>query len=126
MASRYNCVNTYALSQLKKLAQMYEGMSDPETLKAAAAQAGAQLRDEMQKRVEGEHSLPDHQDVGQALQVYEDEDGLSVGIPADHPLRDKAQEMHGIYQLTDVTQDLEQQSGNAERAFYAALRNAVS
>jgi hypothetical protein len=126
MAPRYSCVNAAALTQLGRLAQAYKRMATPPVLDAAAMKVGEHLRSDMQKRIQREPSLSDYHDVADALQVHQDHRGnWLVGVPAEHPLAAKAEKMHGIYQLTDVTRDLESQSNVAQRMFYDELHKEL-
>lgn len=75
----------------------------------------------MRNLVRGDSSLASYQDVGRAFQVWGDKANVHVGLPEDHPLMSRAQEMHSNYQVSDVAMDLAQQSGEVEQQFHNSL-----
>jgi len=111
---------------VKKAADSYKKMGDLNTVKAAARSAGSQLQDRMRKMVEGEASLRSYADVGESITIFEDGRNMVVGIPPNTPTALRAANMHSIYQLTDVAQDLASQSGDIEQHFLDELAGSVS
>lgn len=126
MASLYSCVSASDLATVKKAADSYKKMGDLNTVKAAARSAGSQLQDRMRKMVEGEASLRSYADVGESITIFEDGRNMVVGIPPNTPTALRAANMHSIYQLTDVAQDLASQSGDIEQHFLDELAGSVS
>lgn len=120
MSSVFNCVNKSDLNRLVKTAGQYGKLNEGQ-IRQAAMKAGGSLRSDMRNLVGGDSSLANYQDVGRALQVWGDKDNVHVGLPENHPLMSRAQEMHSSYQVSDVAMDLAQQSGEVERQFHNAL-----
>jgi hypothetical protein len=127
-SSSFTCVNTSDLGKLAKAAQAYKKMSDPKVVVAAAKTAGEHLKTAMQTTIKGEPTLSQYHDVSDALTVWENKEphNVAVGLPDSHPLYNRAQEMHGVYPVSDVVTDLTAQQGDTEDKFYDALAEAVS
>lgn len=120
MSSVFNCVNKSDLNRLVKTAGQYGKLNEAQ-IRQAAMKAGGSLRSDMRSLVRGDSSLANYQDVGRALQVWGDERNVHVGLPENHPLMPRAQEMHSSYQVSDVAMDLAQQSGEVEQQFHNEL-----
>jgi hypothetical protein len=101
-------------------------MSNLNTVKQCATMAGNELKGRMQSLIRGESGLSSYRDVSNALQVFEDQDNLVVGIPPDSPVIERAWAMHGIYPLKDVAHDLAVQSGDMETTFLGCLGEALA
>jgi hypothetical protein len=120
-SSSYNCVKKSDVAKLGKAAAQYKRMSRERTVRGAASKAGGTLLDSMQGLIKGEPSLADHRNVADAMRVFQGDDNVHVGLPAEHPLLPQAQQMHDIYQVSDVAMDLAQQSGEVEAQFLQHL-----
>lgn len=120
-SSSYNCVKKSDVAKLGKAVAQYKRISSTKRVSQQASKAGGMLLTQMQDLIRGEPSLSDHQNVADAMRVWSDESNVHVGLPADHPLLPQAQQMHGIYQVSDVALDLAKQSGEIEGAFHDNL-----
>jgi hypothetical protein len=120
-SSSYNCVKKSDVSKLGKAVAQYKRISDPKVVRKQASKAGGPLLDQMQGLIRNEPSLEEYRHIADAMQVFSHEDNVSVGLPADHPLMPQAEQMHGVYQVSNVAFDLAQQSGEVEGAFHDNL-----
>jgi hypothetical protein len=120
-SSSYNCVKKSDMTKLGKAVAQYKRISDPKTVRKQASKAGGPLLEQMQGLIQGEPSLSDYRHIADAMQVFSHEDNVSVGLPADHPLLPQAQEMHNVYQVSEVAFDLAKQSGEIESGFHDNL-----
>jgi hypothetical protein len=124
MSSVFNCVNKSDLSRLGKTAGQYRKLNEQQ-IRLAAMKSGESLRADMRNLVRGDSSLASYQDVGRALHVWGDKDNVHVGLPENHPLLARAQEMHSSFQVSDVAVDLAQQSGEVEQQFHNSLKESA-
>lgn len=120
-SSSYNCVKKSDVAKLGKSVAQYKRISDPKVVRQQAKKAGGPLLSQMQGLIKNEPSLADYGHVADAMRVFSHEGNVSVGLPEDHPLLGQAQEMHSIYQVSDVAFDLAQQSGEIEGGFHDNL-----
>jgi hypothetical protein len=120
-SSSYNCVKKSDVAKLGKAVSQYKRISDSKTVRKQASKAGQPLLEQMQGLIRGEPSLSDFGHIADAMRVFSHDDNVSVGLPADHPLLPSAQQMHNVFQVSDVAFDLAQQSGEVEGAFHDNL-----
>lgn len=120
-SSSYNCVKKSDVAKLGKVASQYKRISSTKRVSQQARKAGGGLLTQMQDLIRGEPSLAEYGDVADAMRVWSDEDNVHVGLPADHPLMGRAEDMHQTYQVSQVAFDLAKQSGEVESNFHDNL-----
>lgn len=120
-SSSYNCVKKSDVAKLGKAVSQYKRISNPKQVRRQASKAGGGLLSQMQGMIRDDPTLGEYRHIADAMRVFSDEDNVSVGLPADHPLLPQAEQMHGIFPVSSAAFDLAQQSGEVEGAFHDNL-----
>ena len=118
-------INKSALKQLSDLQQRYGAMASTGVVDQAAQAAGATMAKSMQTMIRSQPGLSGYSDVVKGLTIWKGDEGIYVGLPPGHELVGRANEMEQQFPLTQVTADMERQTGETQRAFYDALASLV-